>query len=251
MPFLPSPSSFDDDDDRKLVTAVLLVLRSRPGRQRIGGGSSLPRLGNLLQPLPSPKTGACQSCGSHPPGTAEVHRDRVFIAPVPIPETHVEPNEKVERSPDDSESGMRVSPGGSFGVHVPGSEIDNTAADTDILAAAMSAAEIDTETGPCDSAAKQLTPPPEVHPLPPMTNPVQAVEPVPSTETLLGLIFQGSSEEAAWAFQRLPENIQHKLNGLGIESSWTEPPQPGVEWRHRNSYYGWPRRTDDGGQQRA
>ncbi|CAN7951034.1 unnamed protein product [Ixodes pacificus] len=93
----------------------------------------------------------------------------------------------------------------------------------------MSAAEIDTKTGPCDSTAKQPKPPPEVlplHPLPPTTSPVQAVEPVPSTETLLVLIFQGSSEEAAWAFQRLPENIQSKLNGLGIESSWTDTPNP-------------------------
>ncbi|CAN7978026.1 unnamed protein product [Ixodes persulcatus] len=150
-------------------------------------------------------------------------------APAPIPETHVEPSEEVERPPDDFELGVRVPPGGGFGVLVPGSESDSTTTNPDILAAAMSAAEIDTGTGPSDSAAKQQKPPPEVlpvHPQPPTTNPVQPVEPVPSTETFLGLIFQGTSEEAAWAFKQLPENIQRRLSGLGIESSWTEPPNP-------------------------
>ncbi|CAN7948098.1 unnamed protein product, partial [Ixodes hexagonus] len=129
------------------------------------------------------------------------------IAPVPIPEAPVEPIEKMERSPDDSESRMQVPPRGDVDIHVPNSESDNTAADTDILAAAMSAAEI-------------------VPPVPPTTSPVQTIEPVPSTEALLGLIFQGSGEEAAWAFQRLPEIIQHKLSGLGIESSGTDPSNP-------------------------
>ncbi|CAN7945234.1 unnamed protein product [Ixodes hexagonus] len=138
------------------------------------------------------------------------------IAPVPIPEATVE----VERSPDDSESRMQAPPRGND------SESDNTTADTDILAAAMSAAEIVTETGPRDNAAKQLAPPPQVPPVPPTTSAVQTVEPVPSTEALLGLIFQGSVEEATWASQRLPEIIQHKLSGLGIESSRTEPSNP-------------------------
>ncbi|CAN7943117.1 unnamed protein product, partial [Ixodes hexagonus] len=126
------------------------------------------------------------------------------IAPVPIPEAPVEPVEEVERSPDDFESRMQVPPRGNVDIHIPDSESDYTAADTDILAAAMSAAEI-------------------VPPVPPMTSPVQTVEPDPSTEALLGLIFQGSVEEATWAFQRLPEIIQHKLSGLEIESSRTEP----------------------------
>ncbi|CAN7940657.1 unnamed protein product [Ixodes hexagonus] len=144
------------------------------------------------------------------------------IAPVPIPEATVE----VEWSPDNSESRMQAAPRGNVNIYIPDSESDNTTADTDILAAAMSAAEIVTETSPCDNAAKQLAPPPEVPPVPPTTSPVQTVEPVPSTEALLGLIFQGSIEETTWAFQRLPEIIQHKLSGLGIESSRTEPSNP-------------------------
>ncbi|EEC08882.1 hypothetical protein IscW_ISCW018660 [Ixodes scapularis] len=125
------------------------------------------------------------------------------IAPVPIPEAHVEPSEEVERSPDDPEPGMRVPFGGCFDIHIPGSESDNTATDTDILAATMSAAEIVTGT---------------VH--------ATTVGTVPSTETLLGLIFERSGEEAAWAFQRLPEIIQHNLNGLGFESFRMEPRNP-------------------------
>ncbi|CAN8000838.1 unnamed protein product [Ixodes pacificus] len=166
------------------------------------------------------------------------------IAPVPIPEAHVEPNEEAERSPDGSEPRMRVPPGGSFDIHVPGYESNNTA---------MSATEIVTETGPCDRAAKQLTPPPEVppvHPLPPTTNPVQTVESVPSTETLLGLIFQGSSG-GRLGIIKAPGNHPAQAQRPGDRELLDGTPQPGGEWRHRHSYDGRPRRTDNGGQQRA